>query len=256
MSKPFVKITLRLDRDISDPEIGRAFMQALCDHDDRLIPQKVDIADPIRKPFPGVDEFAEKWWAMLAKVAGTKNPYSAPYEYYWGPSLKRNKALKYWLEVNHSTITKKGDLSAARISFSCHWHKDVDFEKLFNRWLEILQPNRATLHLFASTDLTMYDEGVKYWSSFSGGSFGGRMRPGIANISWAMLYGDELPQGADINMIESEGFRIESSKGGPVIKTTEDLNDVMHNYEYFSQRRAKMKSLFHPDVFDIKDEPI
>lgn len=256
MSKPFVAINLQIDRDISDPETGRAFMQALCDHDDRLIPQKVDLLEPIRQPFPGVDEFAEKWWAMTIMVAGTKNPYSAPYEYFRGPSLKRNKALKYWLEVNHSTITKKGNLVSAHIDFRCNWHEDVDFEKLFDNWLQILQPDKAALHLFASIDLTMYDEGIMHWSSFSGGSFGGRMRPSIPNISWAMLYGDELPQCGDINVIESEGFKIESSARGPVIKITDNLRDVMHNYEYFSQRRAKMKSIFHIDVFDIKNEPI
>jgi hypothetical protein len=59
----------------------------------------------------------------------------------------------------------------------------------------------------------------------------------------------------DEERLRAHGFAVEAVPRGKLFTVTDDLFDVVNDFATFSRRRAELKSLFRPGLFQITDEP-
>ena len=85
--------------------------------------------------------------------------------------------------------------------------------------------------------------------SFRVGSFGGLAKPDLPSMGWAMAYGTTYAAEVDVARIREGGFPVDEFDGVTIVRVTDKLSDVVDDFEYFSRRRAQLKSLFRPGLF-------
>jgi hypothetical protein len=118
----------------------------------------------------------------------------------------------------------------------------------------VIDPSIGMIHLFTDNERQQSQGGAA--ASFAAGSFGGPAKPGAPNVGWAMAYGAEYLPEVDVSRIKAAGFPVDKRDSFVVVRVTENLSDVVDDFPHFSRRRAELKSLFRPDLFWIKDEPL
>lgn len=250
MVKPTVLISIDTRAETETIDFGRAFIQSLCDQDERLVPELLSTSENYKDPFIGVDDFLTNWWATPVKttVDGQSRPDS-----FDGPFWKRKSALASRGMVIHGITDLKYYKHDSSLWFECRWAKNVDFSNLFRAWVELSQSKIGMLHVFTAAE--------NYWkeysadSSFRVGSFGGPAKPGIPNIGWSMAFGKDYAHEVDVERIKAANFLVDQIGDVLIVRVTENFSDVIDDFEYFSTRRSELKSLFRSDLFRIKEEP-
>lgn len=232
-------------------DFGRAFIQSLCNEDKRLIPELVANTESCKFPFRGVEEFVDEWWAVPVKttVRGEARPDT------WdGPFWRRKSSIASRGMVNHGVTDLWYHRRPSTLWFECRWARDVNFHHLFEAWLRLSHADVGMLHVFTDHELYLNDDSPA--RSFRTGAFGGSAKPGLPNMGWAMAYGAEYAADVDVARIKARGFSLEEIDGVTIVRVTDKLLDVVDKFDYFSRRRAELKSLFRPDLFWIAEEPI
>ncbi|MFC4291334.1 hypothetical protein ACFOWX_02780 [Sphingorhabdus arenilitoris] len=250
MTKPTILISIDTNAETEAEAFGRAFIQSLCDEDKRLVPEWLSTTESYKNPFLGIDDFVANWWAMPVKTLVDGKAFS---EDFHGPAWKRKSSLASRGMINHGIVDIKYHKHLAGLWFECRWIKDVDFNHLFDGWVQLSHPEMGMLHVFTEPELHWQDYEVDSW--FRTGSFGGPAKPGLPNIGWAMAYGEGYAGEVDAARIRAAGFPVDELDGVTVVRVTDKLNDVVDDFERFSARRAELKTLFRPDLFWIKEEP-
>lgn len=250
MPKPRTVISIDTFAETEAEEFGRSFIQSLCEEDKRLVPEWLSTTESYKDPFLGIDDFLANWWAIPVKttVDGQSRPDS-----FDGPFWKRKSALASRGMINHGMVDLRYNKSSAGLWFECRWAKDVDFNHLFDAWVQLSHPDIAMLHVFTEPELQWEDQ--KSDRSFKLGVISGGPQQGLPNMGWAMAYGAGYEAEVDAARIRAAGFLVDEHGGVTVVRVTEKLNDVVDDFERFSRRRAELKALFRPDLFRIKDEP-
>jgi len=250
VSKPAILISIDTSAETEAESFGRAFMRTLCDEDKRLIPEWLSTTENYKDPFLGIDNFLANWWAIPVKT--TVNGQSRP-DSFDGPAWKRKSTLASRGLVKHGLTDIKYHKHPSRIWYESRWAKDVDFNHLFNAWVQLSHPDIGMLHLYTDNEVRRFQTEEDSW--FQTGSFGGPARPGLPNIGWSMAYGAGYAAEVDAARIKAAGFAVDEHDGVTVVRVTEKLSDVVDDFERFSQRRAELKLLFRPDLFWITEEP-
>jgi hypothetical protein len=248
--KPSILISIRATAETEAEEFGRSFVQSLCDEDPRLVPEKLSITESYNDPFLGIDDFLANWWAIPVKttVDGQWRPDS-----FDGPFWIRKSALASRGRVNHGITDLRHHKHPGKIWFECRWAKDVNFNRLFDAWVKLSHPSIGMLHVF--TDRERRGSQTEEESWFETGSFGGPAKPGLPNIGWAMAFGADHATDFDAARIRAGGFPVDEIDDVTIIRVTDKLSDVVDDFDYFSRRRAELKSLFRPGLFWITEEP-
>ena len=252
MTKPSVLISMETFEDTTNHDFGRAFITALCREDERLIPEQLGLSEDYDSPYIDIEDFVENWWAMPSKSYFDGKLQK---EGYWGPMWRRRRVVTSRGSIKHGTVTKKGYIIPASLGFDAKWHKQMDFNHLFDAWLQISKPEIAMLHVFTSMELPTglaFDDPI---NKFFLGSFGGKACPGIPNMGWAMAYGGDMRKDVMVDPIRQAGFLVDEYDSFIVVRVTENLSDVVDDFAHFSQRRALLKTFFRPDMFKIQEEP-
>lgn len=229
---------------------GRSFIRSLCDEDPRLIPERLSTTESYKDPFLGIDDFVANWWAMPVKttVDGQARPDS-----FDGAAWIRRSSLVSRGYIDHGLIDMKYHKYPSRLWYECRWANDLDFNHLFESWVQLSHADVGMLHLFTEPELQWQDCDADM--SFMLGSFGGLAKPGIANIGWAMAYGKGHVHEVDVERVKAASFPVVEIDGVVVVRVTESLADVVNDFDRFSRRRAELKTLFRPDLFWITEEP-
>jgi hypothetical protein len=217
MPKPTTVISIDTYALTEAEGFGRSFIQSLCDEDPRLVPEKLSTTENCKDPYLGIDDFLANWWAIPVKT--TVDGQSRP-DGFDGPFC---------------------------------WAKDVDFNHLFDAWVQLSHPDIAMLHVFTESELQWEDQ--KSDRSFKLGVLSGGPQQGIPNMGWAMAYGKGYAGEVDAARIRAAGFPVDERDGVTVVRVTDKLTDVVDDFERFSRRRTELKALFRPDLFWIKQEP-
>jgi hypothetical protein len=249
MPKPVALISAEWSQDIVAPEFGRRFIESLC-AEPRLVPEQLGLSEQFTDPFRGTDEFVANWWAMDAESWVEGGP---KFEFHHGPEWRRRSALASQGRIHHGIVDIKNQRSPSRISFHARWDRRCDFDRLFREWLALGPADIGMLHLYTEPEQGRPTTEAQSW--FQTGNFGGPMKPGLPNIGWAMAYGKAYESEVDVARIRAAGFSVEQQDGVSVVRVTENLSDVVDDFEQFSRRRAELKSLFRPDLFWITEEP-
>ena len=251
MPKPTMLISIETNKDTVSKDFGRSFIESLCNEDPRLIPEKLSETENYKDPYLGVEDYLENWWAVPTELYIDDVLIA---EYFEGRAWKRKSALAGRGKVKHGGVDIKNRKIPSRFWFESRWARDVDFNHLFEAWVGLLHCEIGMLHLYTDAEKPILDG--EHGSSFEIGSFGGPAKPGIANMGWAMAYGQEHIAEVDVTRIKAAGFPIDVRDDGiAIVRVTEKLSDVVDDFEHFSRRRSELKSFFRPDLFRIKDEP-
>lgn len=250
VSKPTVVISIDTYADTTAEAFGRSFIESLCDEDPRLVPEKLSTTESCKDSFLGIDDFLANWWAIPVKT--TVDGQSRP-DRFDGPFWKRKSSLASRGMVNHGITDLWNHRHTSGLWFECRWAEDVDFNHLFDAWVQLSHPDIAMLHVFTDSELHLEDQ--KSDRSFKLGVLSGGPQQGLPNIGWAMAYGAEFLPEVDVNRIKAAGFPVDQHDKFVVVRVTEKLSDVLHDFAHFSRRRAELKALFRPDLYWIKDEP-
>ncbi len=229
---------------------GRRFVQALCEEDQRLVPELVSRSESYKDPFIDLDHFLANWWATPVKMYEDDRFIG---ERFAGPMWIRRSNLVSRGHVNHGLVRIDYSKSSSKIWYQCRWSKDVDFSHLFDAWVSLAHPEVGMLHLFTEPELRKRD--AEPDRSFWVGSFGGPAKPGLPNIGWAMAYGKSYAAEVDVARIRTAGFPVDQNAGVLIVRVTEKLSDVVDDFPYFSRRRAELKTLFRPGLFWVVEEP-
>lgn len=70
-----------------------------------------------------------------------------------------------------------------------------------------------------------------------------------------MAFGADHATDFDAARIRAGGFPVDEIDDVTIIRVTDKLSDVVDDFDYFSRRRAELKSLFRPGLFWITEEP-
>ena len=75
------------------------------------------------------------------------------------------------------------------------------------------------------------------------------------SLGWATYFGPQFSNETDFMKLQERGYIVEPLAGGFLVLMSGSLTDVQTDFATFSRRRAELKSVFRPDLFEIKYEP-
>ncbi len=230
----------------TDWSLGKQVLAAFEETGTQLIPEVLFHWDDKIGPFISVEQ-VEPYWAQVAqmRVNGVLSEFSI------GLRWKRNKVAKYEAEISHTRKDARGNTLDGRLSVYAPLHKKTDWRHLGARICEVMNADLAMLHCFTSFDNEPAQSNTpeSYFRSFT------IVDAKIPNIGWGMFYGRRFVHEVDEAAISAAGFPVQRIGEGYLVQVTEDINDVVNDFDRFSKRRAELKSLFRDDLFLIKDEP-
>lgn len=185
---------------------------------------------------------------------------------------KRTSALKSDWHVMHTSSSNGLVKLHGVLLFSIKFNKSVDFFGLFKRVCQILNPEVATLHLFAEIesrknpypcwiDRQVNSDGVRWESDPAAGDFfAGALHPergeAIPNLPWSIYFGPAIREKFDENQVATSGALTEKLNDGLLLRVSSEISEVEKNFPEFSERRVNIKSCFPKEMFVIQSEPV
>jgi len=246
MSKDEIKFSAITSKPTAEWSLGRQVLAAFEEVSPQLAPEVLYQWEDKIGPFESV-EATEPYWAQLAQMRVN----GALSEFPVGLRWKRNRAAKYEAEISHTRSDARGNTIDGRLNVYAAVHKKTNWCLLGARLGELMNADLAMLHCFASFDNQSVRSNTPESRFRSFTILDGK----VPNIGWGMLYGGRFVHEVDAAAISAAGFPVQKIGDGYFVQVTEDINDVVNDFDMFSKRRAKLKSLFRDDLFLIKDEP-
>jgi hypothetical protein len=244
IKEPCVLLSLETHKLIALPEFGREFASMWLGFDG-LEPQRISWGeDRYKNDFLGIDDLCRKWWGAKANVR-----HDGKFAYEWTLPLSwiRKKSIKHDAQFNFASAfqIERGDPSSFRVRLS--WKPEFDFHKLFLNVIRLMEPDIAMMHLFVSAKrgLQIGDNEL----GFRSGSFGGRFRPGIPDMAWAMAFGDGKRSLDKLLRVGVDELPLERVGRTDVLTVTPQLSDIVDDYSRFVKNRDKLKGYFNRGVF-------
>jgi hypothetical protein len=226
--KKHLLISIVTRKKMIEEPYGRNILSLFYDKYPLLAPQYANFYEPINKPINNPDEALEYWED----------------EEFLG--RRRNAVVGSWY-ISPDRI-KEGWLT-----FKYNWRSKIDWFKLFQELMTLTEGYFGYVHVITDTEREPAGAGSAI-CCFLYGTPGVHLKKGIPNLGWAHYFGEEYVKELDIPLLEKNGFKVQKLGDGYVFQLTDNLSDVIDNYDHFDERRKVMKSLFRPDLFQ-KYEP-
>ena len=223
MNKNYILISLVTHTKPNRESYGRNILNLFYEHYPLLAPQFANYYEPVNIPISNVQQ-ALKYWE------GEPGLYR-----------RKNTVRGEWY------ISEDGDKIFCP-SFRYNWNSTIDWFKLLKQLGIISNAYYAYIHVVTNNER----EGSGLGSAvhlFLNGVTGYYLKKGIPQLGWGHYFGEEYVKELDIPLIKQHGFNIEPLGEGYVFNLTDQLSDVITNYDYFNERRTLLKSLFRPSLF-------
>lgn len=222
MKKPKILISLVTQEDTSTVDYGRRILSVLYDHYPKLSPEIADFYEPVRNQVSNVDEALEYWNDMI-----------------W----KRKHAVK-----GEGTISHKDVYGMGRLRFDYQWNKTIDWLDCFQRLIEASKAEFAYIHLFTEPEIfpAVF---ASPEHDFQLGVSENSLKNGIPNLGWANYFAGTYADKVDVDLLEANGFEAQKLGRGYLLNITPKVDDVLNDFQTFSERRETLKSLFTDGVF-------
>jgi hypothetical protein len=231
--------------------VGYRVLSAFVQNGERFVPEYLLSLGSKQGDFVDVAS-CERLWAYDARVTGLGDPYLMTIGMDW----KRMQSAQYAARFSHSDIHNPNKIRHGSLTLETRFNPKTDWLPLFRDCCNSMQATIGMVHAMVEGDNLVDTQIGTKASSFYAGSFGRRNGAiAIPNIGWAMFYGKRFAADVDAERIAAAGFPIEAIGGGHLIRVTESMNDVVNDFASFSKRRAELKALFRPDMFEIPVEP-
>jgi hypothetical protein len=226
--KKRVLISIVTRKKMTEEPYGRNILSLFYDKYPLLAPQYANFYEPINKPINNPDEALEFWED----------------EEFMG--RRRNAVVGSW------NVSEDID-RIGRLIFEYNWDAKTDWFKLFQELIDLTEAYFGYVHVFTDREREPAAVGSAIFG-FTRGMAGFHLKKGIPNLGWAHYFGEEYVKELDISLLEKNGFKVQKLGDGYVFQLTDNLSDVIDNYDHFDERRKVLKSLFRPDLFQ-KYEP-
>lgn len=223
MRKKYVLISLVSRQKITQDFYGRNILSLFYEHYPSLSPQFANFYEPVNHPIPTLEQALEYW-------EGDPGLYR-----------RKNSIVGNWY------IATDGDGIFSPI-FEYNWNTKINWFYIFQQLVTLSKAYFGYVHVFTENEI----EGAAAGSSIScflRGTPSMYLKKGIPQLGWGHYFGEEYVKELDIPLLKKHGFSVEPLGEGYVFNLTNQLSDVITNYEYFNERRILLKSLFRPDLF-------
>ncbi|UXH80695.1 hypothetical protein [Roseateles amylovorans] len=252
-----VRISIIGQVDSSKWAIGEALLRMMGSADSRLFPERIGNSEPLQNIFSGISS-AEKYWAPEVKICSSGVSFVAKSNVLW----VRSKAIKGRGHMTHRSVNVQGKVNPAWLLLEYKYDPRVNWFRLFKESCNLLQATYGTLHLFTGKETSEGVFGQDADLSFATSDFIDGLPPiglekrGLANIAWANYFGPELVAEIDRTALQLNGFPVEEQEHDAcVFCVTKKIGDVIDDFETFSSRRNRLKTLFRSGLFRIGKEP-
>lgn len=223
MRKKYVLISLVTREKMTKEPYGRDILSLFYDQYPNLAPQAANFYEPINKPISIIEAALEYW-------EGDPGLYR-----------RKNTVSGWWY------IGTDGD-GIAYMSFEYNWNKNIDWFQLFQQLSFLSKAYFGYVHVFTENEIKPAGAGSAV-DCFLRGTPSMYLKKGIPQLGWGHYFGEEYVKELNIPLMKEHGFKIEPLGEGYVFNLTDNLSDVIDNYEHFNERRMLLKSLFRPGLF-------
>lgn len=255
--KTELKLQYVTRKDTTTPEFCRAFLDVLINRHPPLAPEIYDTSPEhgCRKPFVSVEDALPSWAWRGVMTEANKGVVTRHIPFVQQNYLKRKNGVKYYATVNHTDRTTDGDLIHGLFSFYVTAERKMDWLGVFRDLTRIIEPVLGRMHIFLGPEA----KGFAFDSPqmlFLAGPGEPEMNEGLTNLGGANVFSEEYAPEVDETRLLDHGFAVETVGAGKLFHVTDTLFDVVDDLPKFSRRRAELKSLFRPGMFQIVDEPV
>jgi hypothetical protein len=226
--------------------VGRRIISAFADINPKLVPESLFQWESKISDYESV-AMCEKYWAQksVMQVQGSSLEFSV------GLRWKRKKAAKYDAEISHTYRNIKGEQINGSLIIQAQFNIKVEWLNVFREACLAMSADYALMHIFTGVETANVTSGSPESFFNSGVLHKGK----VPNIGWAAFYGGELSKLIDTEQLIAAGFLVEKIGGGYLVRVTENIQDIIENFSFFSKRRAEMKKIFPEGFFLIQQEP-
>lgn len=239
--KSYIQISIRTKVETIDWDFGCQLLESLSLDDGLLAPEFISHnVDKVKEPFEGRPQ-AETFWAEKTSIRANGSLSDFFLDFAW----RRGRLVKSSGNVVHTFRNIRNQIVPGSIRLNSVYSERVDWYRLFKVWCEIFPPQIGMLHYFTEPELGQHEA----HNSFQIGSFKAALKPEISNAGWAMFYGNEFAEKVDADRIANAGFPIEKIGDGYLVRVTENIQDIVSDFQLFAQRRAELKSFFPEGFF-------
>lgn len=267
-------IDIQTRADLTSWERGEEILNQVFS-DSKLTPEKVatfaEVTSKNGKSVNCISE-CETLWASKGEMRIGSKLRNFTEDFYW----RRNRVVKSQGAVSFASVNMQGKSIPGRIHLQSQFRTEVDWQSLFKNWCRTSQGNAGILHPLVLLDGprekahrdvrdNTFEEAVQQnaWSRFLNGELFSEFRAGelntsvsgLTNLGWATWFGGDLAKEVNVTSLGEAGFYVESIGDGFLVQLTDYIEDVVTDFEMFSNRRSKLKSLFRDDLFLISSEP-
>lgn len=239
--KRYIQISIKTKAETVGWDVGSQFFESFNLNDGLLAPEFVSKSwGETVTPFEGASQ-AEALWAEKAVMRSDGSCSEFFLDFVW----KRKRTAKSSGYVQHTKRNIRSQIIPGGIYLNSAFSDKIDWYHLFKVWCEIFPPQLGMLHHFTEPELqpNMLND------SFQIGSFNAALKPDVPNAGWAMFYGNEFAEKVNAERIADAGFPIEMIGDGYLVRVTNDIQDIVADFQIFSERRAELKRLFPEGFF-------
>lgn len=223
MRKKYVLISLVTREKMMKEPYGRDILSLFYDQYPNLAPQAANFYEPINKSISNIESALEYW-------EGDPGLY------------KRKKSVEGVWNVGR-------DIAGINcLDFRYSWNKNIDWFQLFQQLTLLSKAYFGYVHVFTENEMEPAGLGSAV-SLFLNGVTGAYLKKGIPQLGWGHYFGEEYVKEIDNSLLKKNGFQVKPLGEGYVFNLTENLSDVIDDYEHFNERRILLKSLFRPGLF-------
>jgi len=255
-------------KDIRSPTFAEDVFEALSEASPKLAPSVASIAGE-RFPIGNVEDFSKHWCCERVFVVRPKYGVAPP-------PLRADVGIAWRTK---GTLAGHGELhlfpsndpnAANGLTLHHTYASKVDWVRLFERLVALLEPSHALLHLFTPRELQRAGTGrFAFTQAFSGenhftawqASSGDWRRPDpwqreerrryrfLPDLAWANAFGREFHGRYETERLRQGAARLEQLENVDLVYATERIDDMRLRPEQFEDARLRMRSAFAEDVF-------
>jgi hypothetical protein len=223
MNKKYVLISLVTREKLTKEPYGRNILSLFYQDYPNLAPQTANFYEPINQPVPNVEAALE----------------------YWGESQRlyrrKNSVAGLWV-----IDTGRDDIGGCMLRYN--WDNKAKWFQLFKQLVTLSKAYFGYVHIITENEREPAGLGSAI-DLFLNGVTGAYLKKGIPQLGWGHYFGEEYVKELNVSLIKKLGFSIEPLGEGYVFHLTDQLSDVITDYDYFNDRRQLLKSLFRPELF-------
>ena len=242
--KSKIHISLRTHLPTTDWSFGQCVLNAFLDIDPKLTPQTICSSGLKVEGFESLENCESHWAKRVVTKGGGGHYYYN--EHYAGAEWKRQKSIKYKAVFEHTRRDRKNWLIAGRLSLDIDYNTAFDWATFFDRLCDIFQPYDGMMQIHNAIEPEIYP--ILYQGKIENLVTISIIPKITKSVKPIEYISDELFQ-----KIQDNEFSIQNLTNAYRIDICDDLHCVVNDYELFSARRAKLKSLFPKGTFRVTD---